>query len=995
MQPVLFSEIHTSRTTRLVRVPDLQGFRDAAVALACGGAPLDARDRLVIVPTRAAAAHFVRSIENRLAASAAAVLLPDLVTRNELHARLAERLPPQPLVLTAAEREVLLGAACRAAADEGAEPPFHLRPGLIAEILRLYDTLRRNQKSVGAFERLALGTLEPGATYDRGAERLLRQTRFLVSAFRRFERRCEESAGIDEHTLTRVLVETPAARPWRHIMVTVGDRACASHGLFPADWDLLARLPGVERLDVVATDTMIGGAFHERIHQALPGIEEVGFEANGERPPPVLLIPPGGALAQTSRDREEEIAGFARWVRRAVREADAPALDRVALVVHRPLPYVYLAREVLRSARIPCQMFEALPLAAEPYAAALDLVFSFVSGSFARRPAVALLRSPHFLFAEGPLVSTPPSVTEKATSLLTQHDVSALDRALNDAHYLGDLETLDRLELPAAAVLAGLASQLMPLRSPAPCSQHLSVLLSFMTRYASVPGSPVETQNANEGTDDTLKERHLRARSAVLGSLVRLREAYERFDPAPVEFEVAAAVVRRWIEAQTFAPSTGHAGIHLVDAASAPFGDFEFVQLAGLVDGEWPGRPRRNVFYSPALLRDLGWPPDSERRDGARAAFRDLLRLPQARLVVSTFTLENDAVVAASSLVDELDTAGVDAIEYVASPTRIFQEEALGLDPVDVRSIGLLARPWAELRLAPERADLGRSHGMTGGYVPAALGLRALERYQDCPFKFFAADVLRLDDLPEDEATFSPRARGRFIHEVLQRFFQKWDASGDRTIDAECMDEARSVFEHVAAGMLAQLTDADAALERARLFGSAISVGMIDIVLGLEASSPAPVRERWLEYRLEGTFSLGVPGGRTISLRGVADRIDVLDGDRLRVIDYKSGYPPNPKRALQVPIYALCAQERLAARDGRPWAVDEAAYVAFSGRRALVPVIKTGATGADAVLSAARNRVFAAVDGMARGEFPPRPHDPMMCSYCAYALVCRKDSVGR
>ena len=39
-------------------------------------------------------------------------------------------------------------------------------------------------------------------------------------------------------------------------------------------------------------------------------------------------------------------------------------------------------------------------------------------------------------------------------------------------------------------------------------------------------------------------------------------------------------------------------------------------------------------------------------------------------------------------------------------------------------------------------------------------------------------------------------------------------------------------------------------------------------------------------------------------------------------------------------------------------------------------------------------RVFAAVDGMARGEFPPRPHDPMMCSYCAYALVCRKDYVG-
>ena len=165
---------------------------------------------------------------------------------------------------------------------------------------------------------------------------------------------------------------------------------------------------------------------------------------------------------------------------------------------------------------------------------------------------------------------------------------------------------------------------------------------------------------------------------------------------------------------------------------------------------------------------------------------------------------------------------------------------------------------------------------------------------------------------------------------------------------------------------------------------------MIDIVLGLEASRSAPVRERWLEYRLEGKFSLGAPDGRTISLQGIADRIDLLDGDRLRVIDYKSGYPPNPKRALQVPIYALCAQERLETRDGRSWAVGEAAYLAFSGRRAFVPVIKAGATGSDALLAAARDRVFAAVDGIALGKFPPRPHDPMICGSCAYAHVCRK-----
>jgi RecB family exonuclease len=178
------------------------------------------------------------------------------------------------------------------------------------------------------------------------------------------------------------------------------------------------------------------------------------------------------------------------------------------------------------------------------------------------------------------------------------------------------------------------------------------------------------------------------------------------------------------------------------------------------------------------------------------------------------------------------------------------------------------------------------------------------------------------------------------------------------------------------------------------LFGSAIAVGIVDVVLGLEASRPARVRERWLERRFEGEFSLGSGSGRRVVLKGVADRIDLLEGNGLRVIDYKSGYPPKVNRALQVPIYALIAQEILAGNGRGEWSIDEAAYVAFSGKRALVPVIKAEAKDPGAVLAAARDRLFEQIDGVAAGIFPPRPHEPMMCSYCAYPSVCRKDYVG-
>ena len=133
-----------------------------------------------------------------------------------------------------------------------------------------------------------------------------------------------------------------------------------------------------------------------------------------------------------------------------------------------------------------------------------------------------------------------------------------------------------------------------------------------------------------------------------------------------------------------------------------------------------------------------------------------------------------------------------------------------------------------------------------------------------------------------------------------------------------------------------------------------------------------PARGRVLAWR-----------GRTAAAfrsKGVADRIDLLAGNRLRVIDYKSGSAPQPKRALQVPIYALCAQERLAEQRGGDWTVDEAAYVAFTGKRSLVPVIKAGKPDQDAVLGEARARLLEIVDGVERGEFPPRPHDPRICS---------------
>jgi RecB family exonuclease len=168
---------------------------------------------------------------------------------------------------------------------------------------------------------------------------------------------------------------------------------------------------------------------------------------------------------------------------------------------------------------------------------------------------------------------------------------------------------------------------------------------------------------------------------------------------------------------------------------------------------------------------------------------------------------------------------------------------------------------------------------------------------------------------------------------------------------------------------------------------------MADVVLEHEVEHQAPVVERWLEHRFEGEFALGSADGRRARLKGVADRIDLLEGRRLRVFDYKSGSAPDRRRALQVAIYALSAQEQLAARDGKPWSIDEAAYLAFTGKRSYVPIISPGGTARDNPLESARERLFEITDGIAAGAFPPRPHEPIICTWCAYPSVCRKDDI--
>ena len=315
----------TPRRTTLLRASNLQAFQRAiATTISRLGLP-EARSCAIVVPTRSAAGQLRRTLENLLlcrkppdAACGGVLVFPDILTRHELYGTLHGRLPDAPPILSAIEREVLFGAAARDAIEAGNNPPFALRPGLIAEVLGLYDALMRQRRTLEQFERL-LGELESSVTFDRGAERLVAQTHFLTATFHAYESRRDATGALDEHTLRHLLVDVPVLDPLRHLIVTVPDRADRS-GLWDADFDLLARLPELARVDIVVTEAVLASGLHERLHNMLPEIaEERVMDSPGS---PALVAPADreGPVYFVSRDREDELMDVVRRVKRSARE---------------------------------------------------------------------------------------------------------------------------------------------------------------------------------------------------------------------------------------------------------------------------------------------------------------------------------------------------------------------------------------------------------------------------------------------------------------------------------------------------------------------------------------------------------------------------------------------------------------------------------------------------------------------------------------------------
>ncbi|MFI5079082.1 MAG: PD-(D/E)XK nuclease family protein, partial [Vicinamibacteria bacterium] len=404
----------------------------------------------------------------------------------------------------------------------------------------------------------------------------------------------------------------------------------------------------------------------------------------------------------------------------------------------------------------------------------------------------------------------------------------------------------------------------------------------------------------------------------------------------------------------------------------------------GLIEGEWPTASGRNVFLPSNLLKDLGWPNDADRRAAARATFDDLLHLARRSLALSSFTLEDDAIVRPSAYLEDLDALTLAPAPVEACAAAPFALAVASL-PIDGATHAAGPARWALAATPVGPADVGPRPAI-------AYAVTALDRYRSCPFKYFARDVLGLEEDVVEETGLSARARGTLVHAVFQTFFDEWTAAGLGAIDAAALPEARARFAVVVDRLLQTIPPSERPIERAVLLGSAVAAGLGERAFRFEAAQPQVLVARELEVKLDGEYTLG-HGARPIRLRGTADRIDLLGDGTLRLIDYKTGKASNARELLQVKIYGACAETHLHGHLGRTWTVADAGYLAFGRGDDLFAAVLTPETRAE-VLAEAGAEAHAVADAVEAGTFPVAPDELFTCNFCGFAAVCRKDYVG-
>jgi ATP-dependent helicase/nuclease subunit B len=703
--------------------------------------------------------------------------------------------------------------------------------------------------------------------------------------------------------------------------------------------------------------------------RALTAYREMGFEyeyvdpeASGRLAAARSLYRPAG-VADTSDPvegldliRTETVPGELRHVARDLREqiADGTPPERLGVVLTAPGAYRERLVETLEQYEVPA----TLAVERSFGETALGEVFGALSSLSREDPTLETVTALY----SNPLVD--PDLPEGAVAELGRVGARLRSPRLATAY--------DHLDGPLAAGVRSLVTDAQRLResSLADLPERVDALLERLgvpDRIEVLPRSPRASteRGAKRGLDRTLETLALTDGHADLAR----GDAVDRLDRALAGLTLDADDARE-----------GHVVVCGLEEATAH--EFDHVSLLGLTAGHFPKNAERLAFTRPINEAH----PDFEQADTQqRARYHvGLLLASDATLTLSVpeRDLSGDPYVEADVItelrrvtdlefesVDHTDTPLGSREDVQRSLARRFAHETVDEYAPDVdraADAGAFDEPrrrrtqqgvaCAAARASPALTAYDgqlSAETVTELHGPAErepYSASRLETYATCGFKYYVRCVLGIE--APDDVGLEPdaRARGGFVHDVLERYYVGLQGVpgdpvalvGDREVReahlldvaletlAERFDDAPTAFQREwLVSVLAGLADPDEnPYFGESSFGSperGLLVRFLDHEF--EEVAKATPRPAWFEARVGESphddseplqrepVCVQTPVGE-VPLHGVVDRIDAVpntDPTQLVVRDYKTGGTPSENdtlggTAFQLPLYALLAE---------------------------------------------------------------------------------------
>ncbi|MBI1999112.1 MAG: ATP-dependent helicase [Parcubacteria group bacterium] len=293
----------------------------------------------------------------------------------------------------------------------------------------------------------------------------------------------------------------------------------------------------------------------------------------------------------------------------------------------------------------------------------------------------------------------------------------------------------------------------------------------------------------------------------------------------------------------------GEGRVRLMTAHKAKGLEFDYVYLIHVADGIWGNRRSVTHFDIPTGT-ERG---DSADIDDERRLF--YVALTRARVgVFLSYARENErgAPALPFQCVEEIGDGHLRVI-----PTAPFEKTA--------QTEVFLHPPAARPAPAADKAFLNRLFQEQG------LSVTALNNYLSCPWKYFYNNLLRIPQAPVKHLMF-----GTAAHAALRYFFDRWREDGD--IGAEGLV---TMFRDYARAQPFHESDFEDALKK----GEAALRGYYE---ARRASWPRNIIN---EFKVD--VLLPRDEGRTggLRLRGTLDKVELLAGRDVNVVDYKTGAP--------------------------------------------------------------------------------------------------------